>query len=117
MKIYNYVNEQLELLGKTTIPDNSNYLKVIRAIPQYFKSNDLFMCMITAFNFGEMKGRECERDFIKWNALATFYNLKAYANLHNGKLPKTFNDLKQWEEAYYNQPIKNESKTEVEGYD
>ncbi len=93
-----YVDEQLAILGKTTFTDNRNYQRVIRANPEHFGSNDIFACMMLAFNFGEMKGRECERDKIKWNALATFHNMKSYAQAHEGQLPKTLNDLKDWEE-------------------
>lgn len=93
-----YVDDQLTILGKTTFTDNKNYQRVIRTIPEHFESNDIFACMMLAFNFGEMKGRECERDKIKWNALATFHNMKSYAQSHDGQLPKTLNDLKDWEE-------------------
>jgi len=105
MKIYNYVNEQIKLLGETTIINNPNYLKVIKAIPTYFDTNNLMMCMTLAFNFGEMKGRECERDLIKWNASATFYNMKSYASEHNGELPDTFKDLKNWRKEIVSQVI------------
>lgn len=91
-----YVDEQLAILGKTTFTDNRNYQRVIRAIPKHFGSNDIFACMMLAFAFGEMKGRECERDMIKWNALATFQNMKSYAQVHNGQLPKTQKELKEW---------------------
>ena len=97
-KRQHYVDEQLVILGETTFTDNRNFQRVIRAIPENFGSNNIFTCMMLAFNFGEMKGRESERSKIKWNATATFQNMKSYAQVHNGQLPKTLNDLKDWEE-------------------
>ena len=94
-----YVDEQLVILGKATFTDNRNYQRVIRAIPEHFGSNDIFACMMLAFNFGEMKGRECERDKIKWNASATFSWLKLY-HQENGCFPDTEADLRKWEKAY-----------------
>lgn len=88
---------ELQKLGKTSIIENPNYITVLKRIPKYFNTSDLVMCMMLAFNYGDMKGRECERDLIEWNASATFYNMKSYAKFHNGKLPETFNDLKEWE--------------------
>jgi hypothetical protein len=95
--IYNGQSQWLKELEKTAFTENMNYIRVIRSIPTYFNTNDIYACMMLAFNFGEQRGRECERDLIKWNALATFYNMKSYAYTHDGKLPETFNDLKEWE--------------------
>ena len=89
---------ELQKLKETSSTTNPNYITVLKRIPEYFKTNNLFVLMVLAFNYGEMKGRECERDMIKWNALATFHNMKSYAQVHNGQLPKTLNDLKDWEE-------------------
>jgi len=55
MKIYNYVNKQMKLLGETIIINNLNYLKVLKEIPTYFDTNDLYSCMMLAFNFREKK--------------------------------------------------------------
>lgn len=107
-KSYRASDIELEKLGETTVTNNLNYLRVLKRIPTYFETDDLFMCMSLAFNFGELKGRECERDMIQCNALATFYNMKSYASLHNGKLPKTFDDLKKWEEEYHNKLIESD---------
>ena len=107
-KSYRSSDIELEKLGETTVTNNLNYLRVLKRIPTYFETDDLFLCMSLAFNFGELKGRECERDMIQCNALATFYNMKSYASLHNGKLPKTFDDLKKWEEEYHNQLIESD---------
>lgn len=107
-KSYRASDIELEKLGETTVTNNLNYLRVLKRIPTYFETDDLFMCMSLAFNFGELKGRECERDMIQCNVLATFYNMKSYASLHNGKLPKTFDDLKKWEEEYHNKLIESD---------
>lgn len=96
--IYSGQNQWLKELTAIPFTENLNYIRVIRSIPKYFKTNDIYMCMMLAFNFGNARGRECERDMIKWNALATFHNMKSYAQVHNGQLPKTLNDLKDWEE-------------------
>lgn len=98
-KSYRVSDIELEKLGETTVTNNLNYLKVLKRIPTYFETDDLFMCMSLAFNFGELKGRECERDMIKWNALATFEWMKTYYN-KNGCFPDTQKDLWEWEKAY-----------------
>ncbi|WP_050637684.1 hypothetical protein [Candidatus Stoquefichus sp. SB1] len=86
----------LEELGKTTIPGIPNYITTIKRIPEFFNEENLLMCMILAFNFGELRGRECERDLIKRNASACFYNMRSYADAHNGELPNSQEDLKKW---------------------
>ena len=110
-KTYRASDRWLKELGETTITNNRNYLTVLRRIPSYFETEDLFLCMSLAFNFGELIGKECERDMIKWNALCTFNNMKIYAQEHNGELPTTFDDLKKWEkerEEYHNQLTESE---------
>ncbi|MCI9093139.1 MAG: hypothetical protein HFF36_05035 [Coprobacillus sp.] len=97
-KVFRPSDIWLEELTKTQIIQNPNYITVLNRIPEYFDTNDLSTCMMLAFNFGEQRGRECERDLIKWNVSACFYNIKVYAHEHNGQLPKTLNDLKDWEE-------------------
>ena len=88
---------EFERLKELSMTDNKNYIKVLERIPSHFKAeDDVFKCMMLAFSYGELKGRECERDQIKWNSMATFYNMKTYASKHNGELPKTPNDLKEW---------------------
>lgn len=89
----------LEKLGKTPIIENRNYLNALKRIPDYFNTNDLFTCMMFAFKYGENKGREYERDLIKWNALATFEWMKKYFK-DNGYLPETQKDLYNWEKRY-----------------
>lgn len=93
---YRISDEWLQELAKTTIPSNANYITTIKRIPEYFNYDEPLMCMILAFNFGELRGRECERDLIKWNALACFYNMQSYAKAHDGNLPKTQQELMAW---------------------
>ncbi len=90
---------ELKKLGKTHFIDNQNYRRVLRKIPEYFRTNDLFTCMMLAFNYGEMIGRKCEAEKIKWNASATFSWLKLY-HQENGCFPDTEADLRKWEKAY-----------------
>lgn len=92
-KVYSISDIWLEELGKTTIPCNPNYITTIKRIPEFFNEENLLMCMILAFNFGELRGRECERDLIKRNASACFYNMRSYAKAHNGELPKSQQEL------------------------
>lgn len=98
-KTYTWSDKELEKLSKTNFTENPNYMRVLRKIPEYFRTNDLFTCMMLAFNYGEMKGRECERDMIKWNASATFSWLKLY-HQENGCFPDNEADLRKWEKAY-----------------
>lgn len=86
----------LEELAETKPIDNLNYRTAIKRIPEYFETNDLTTCMMLSFKLGELRGRECEADKIKWNALACFENMKFYAREHNGELPKTQQELKDW---------------------
>lgn len=90
---------ELEKLGKTTFIENPNHITVLKRIPEYFKTNKLFTLMVLAFNYGEMKGRECERDMIKWNASATFQWMKVYYQ-ENGCFPDNEADLWKWEKTY-----------------
>lgn len=96
------VEEELERLDKATITNNVNYIKVLSSIPQHFQTDDLFICMLAAFTFGNEKGRECEKDMIKWNASATFQNMKVY-HQENGCFPKTQRELWEWEKEYVNE--------------
>lgn len=89
---------ELERLEELPMTENKNYIKVLEKIPSHFKAeNDVIKCMMLAFSYGELKGRECERNQIEWNSTATFYNMKIYASMHNGELPKTLDDLVKWE--------------------
>lgn len=90
---------ELEKLEQTAFTENKNYIRVLNRIPKHFNTSDLFLCMMLAFNYGEMKGRECERDMIKWNASATFSWLKLY-HQENGCFPDTEADLWKWEKTY-----------------
>lgn len=96
---YNF-NERLQELATMPFTENLNYIRVIRSIPTYFDTSDIYMCMMFAFNFGNARGRECEQEKIKWNSLACFHNMHAYANAHDGKLPKTQEDLKTWVDSH-----------------
>lgn len=101
--IFNKTDEiELKELSKTTIPQNQNYIEVLKRIPDYFNitAGNEIMGLILAFNYGEIVGRRCEKDLIKWNALATFYNMKSYASKHNGELPKTQQELHEWLDDY-----------------
>lgn len=100
-KVFKASDIELEKLSKTSVTDNRNYLTVLGRIPSYFETESLCACMLLAFNYGEMKGRECERDMIKWNALATFEWMKVYHE-ENGCFPDTQEDLWNWEKAYVN---------------
>lgn len=85
----------LEKLSTTPPTENTNYLRVIEKIKKQFKESAPIVC----FNFGMMKGRECEKDLLTWNATATFHNMKTYASHHNGVLPDTQKELHEWIEA------------------
>ena len=90
---------ELEKLEQTAFTENRNYIRVLNRIPKHFNTSDLFLCMMLAFNYGEMKGRECARDMIKWNASATFSWLRLY-HQENGCFPDNEADLRKWEKAY-----------------
>ncbi len=112
-----YLNKMLSNLDNTPFTQNKNYINVIQNIPTYFGTNNLYFCMMIAFNFGNLIGIKCERDLIKWNSLATFQYMKLYAKDHDGKLPKTFNDLKEYEkqyEEYIDQLVKNDDKEQLQ---
>lgn len=93
---------ELQKLKETSSTTNPNYITVLKRIPEYFKTNNLFVLMVLAFNYGEMKGRECERDMIKWNASATFQWMKIYYE-ENGCFPDTEADLWKWEKEFVNE--------------
>lgn len=78
---------------------NENYIRTLKEIPKHFESENLFFCMMLAFNFGEQRGRSCERDLIKNNSLATFQWLKFYFN-ENGCLPNSLNELWIWKKEF-----------------
>lgn len=93
--IYSGQNQWLKELATMPFTENFNYIRVIRSIPTYFDTNDIYICMMLAFNFGNARGRECERDMIKHNALATFGWMKRY-HKENGCFPDTEADLWKW---------------------
>lgn len=99
---YTWSDKELEKLGKTTFTEKPNYMCVLKRIPEYFGTNDLFMCMMLAFSYGEMKGRACEAEKIKWNAGATFGWMKIYYE-KKGCFPDTEKDLWDWEHEFMNE--------------
>ena len=98
---YRIDRKWLNEIKKTSYTENKNYINVIKQIPMYFKTDNLFKCMMLAFNFGELRGRECEKDKIKWNALATFQWMKTYYD-EKGYLPDTLEDLETYEKEFLN---------------
>lgn len=98
-KTYTWSDKELEKLSKTNFTENPNYTRVLRKIPEYFRTNDLFICMMLAFNYGEMIGRRSEAEKIKWNASATFGWMKIYYE-KNGCFPDTQKDLWDWQKRF-----------------
>lgn len=94
-----FSDTELKKIGETTFTQNKNYVEVLNRIPEHFDTDDLFVCMMLAFNYGEMVGRRCKRDLIKWNSLATFQWMKMYHE-ENGCLPKTQIQLWDWEKEF-----------------
>ncbi len=92
----------LKELEQLPFTENENYIRTLKEIPKHFESENLFFCMMLAFNFGEQRGKACERNKINWNAIACFQNMKFYAHKHNGELPKTYNDLYKFVEELEN---------------
>lgn len=88
--------KQLEELSSQETEINQNDIQTIKKIPAYFNSDDPVKNMILAFMFGKSRGRECERELIKWNALACYHNMITYSKMHSGALPESYQDLITW---------------------
>lgn len=94
-----YKEKMIKELSNTSL--NENYIDVIKAIPDKFNvHDDIDKAMLIAFNYGEMVGRSCERDMMKWDNSAIFENMRTYAGFHNSNLPKSLDDLIQWVNEY-----------------
>lgn len=90
-----YKEKMIKKLSNTSL--NENYIDVIKAIPDKFNvQGDIDKAMLIAFNYGEMVGRSCERDMLKWDNSAIFENIRTYASIHNGNLPNSLDDLAKW---------------------
>lgn len=101
-QVIRFSDIELQKLGKTSFTQNKNHIAVLNKILEHFETDDLFVCMMLAFNYGEMVGRRCERDLIKHNALATFQWMKVYYK-ENGCFPKTQKELWDWEKEFVNE--------------
>lgn len=95
IKMNYYVKEQIRILSHQSIVSNQNYNKVLTALQERYIKYPVIILQ-QAFNFGKIIQKRNDRDLKKWNKLACFHNMKAYAEQHNGKLPKTYNDLMKW---------------------
>lgn len=123
IRSYRTSDIELQKLKETSTPTNPNYITVLKRIPEYFKTNNLFSLMLLAFNYGEMKGRKCERDMIKWNASAIFGWMKLY-HKENGCFPDTETDLWEWEkefvkelEEHHNILTEDDNQERLQDYD
>lgn len=61
-----------------------------------FGLNSTALKIIDSYSYGYMMGVRSERAKHKWNIYACFHNLMAYAEKHNGSLPKNLEKLTAW---------------------
>ncbi len=90
-----YVEEQMEILSHQTIISNQADVKVLQEIQNKYMKYP-FIMLQWAFTFGKIIQKRSYRDLKKWNKIVCFYNMHAYAERHNGELPKTYSDLMRW---------------------
>lgn len=85
--------EMYFILNKQNMPDE-NKLRMIKYVADH--NTSLLFSLIHSFNYGRICGIRSERDVIKWNVKACFYNMKSYALCHDGNLPKDYSELMKW---------------------
>lgn len=85
--------EMFDILMKQIIP-NKNVMRMLHYI--WDKNSDICFSSVNIYNYGRIKGIRSERDRNKWNTLACFNSMKAYASAHNNQLPNDIAQLKKW---------------------
>lgn len=92
-----WIKKQLdEITKESNEPFNPNYESVLNYIAEHYSADETDGLMRMAFLYGKIVGDNVASDRIKWNAMAVHHNTITYIEMHNGDLPKDYNDLKEF---------------------
>lgn len=82
----------LNQLGKSRVPSNENYMRIIGKIVRKYKD----LAPVVCFNYGVRVGKHSERDLEKWNALCAYDWADSYVKEYHGfHLPK-YKKFRKW---------------------